>query len=174
LAYLNLLHKEIEKLKTGFGEIISQKPVNKCKKKTDTAVPGKISELDFNLFIQKKWDTVNAIITTGNFGDKEIHAIRKHLKDLFYNLKIYETAERKILSPGIWNRKDEACFYQLLEELGTFQDNCTAITLVNTYLKKRKKVNDREQVTQIKKIWIKNKRNRKQVLVNKLRSARTF
>jgi CHAD domain-containing protein len=174
LAYFNYVNKEIEKLKPGFLERISERQVNKSKKKTDLAIPVEFSVPDFNLFIQKKRDVVNAVITAGHLGDKQIHKIRKNLKDLFYDLKIYEWAGQEIISKRIWKGKDEPYFYQLLEELGSFQDKCIAISLLKTFLVKRLKNSDRKQLERIQKIWIENKRSMKKLLVMKLRSVDIF
>lgn len=172
--YLTLLDKEIDRLKPQFAEIVSKRPVAEMKKKIESAIPGKFSALDLNLFIQKKWDAGYAIIETGHFDDNEIHAIRKNLKDLFYNLKIYDASEQQILSQGLWKGKNESYFYQLLDEMGAFQDTCTAIALLKDSRLHDLKKDDREQVERIKENWIENKRRMKKLLVKKLRSANAY
>lgn len=169
-AYITLLQKEIDKLKPELSEIFLEKPVTESKKKTDASVPDKFSLNRFRIFVQIKWATVYAIITSGHFGDDNVHDIRKSLKDLFYNLKIYEGLEHDILSVSIWKGQDESYFNKLLEELGSFQDKCTSIALMKSYWLNSFNTYSRELLERIKKIWIKEKVSMKQALVEKLKA----
>jgi CHAD domain-containing protein len=169
-AYLTLLEKEIDKLKPELVEIFWDDPVAESKKKTDAAVPGEFSNLQFSSFIKKKEANVAAIIASGYFSDDNIHLIRKNLKDIFYNIKTYQEIEDHISSLKIWNGKDEKYFDQLLNELGSFQDKCTAIALLKPHWLSSLDNYNRKITEQIKKIWIKEKRNQKRLLVKKLKT----
>jgi CHAD domain-containing protein len=169
-AYLSLLQKEIERLQQEFSEIYLENPVTGSKKKTDTSTPDKFPLSSFRNFVQQKWTAVYAIIVPGNFSDGNIHAVRKNLKDLFYNLQIYEGVEHEILSISTWKGKGEQYFNQLLDELGSFQDKCTAIALLKSYWLNSLNTYNRELLEQVKKIWIKDKVNMKQLLVKKLKA----
>ena len=164
-AYLTLLQKEIDKLKPELSEIFLEKPATESKKKTDAFIPDEFPLNSFRNFVQKKWAVVYAIIVSGHFSDDNIHAIRKSLKDLFYNLKIYEGVEHELLSLSIWKGKDEQYFNKLLDELGSFQDKCTAIALLKSYWLNSLHTYNRELLEQIKKGWIKDKVSMKQLLV---------
>ena len=169
-AYLTLLQKEIDKLKPELSEIFLKKPVTASKKKTDAFIPHEFPLNSFRNFVQKKWAVVYAIIVSGHFSDDNIHAIRKSLKDLFYNLKIYEGVEHELLSLSIWKGKDEQYFNKLLDELGSFQDKCTAIALLKSYWLNSLHTYNQELLEQIKKGWIKDKVRMKQLLVRKLKA----
>jgi CHAD domain-containing protein len=168
-TYLTLLDKEIDKLKPKLIEIFSENPVAQSKKKTDAAVPDDFQLQDFNLFIQKKQANVTGIIVSGHFSDDTIHAIRKNLKDLFYNLKSYQGIPHNLSSLNIWYEKDEKYFDLLLIELGNFQDKCTAIALLKSYWVSSLNTYNRELLERIKKVWIKEKVNMKQLLIKKLK-----
>jgi CHAD domain-containing protein len=169
-AYLTLLEKEIDKLKPELLDIISENPVEQSKKKTDAAVPYEFSDLQFNLFIKKKQANITAIIASGHFGDDNIHAIRKDLKDLFYNLKSYGGVQHTGSSLNILNGKDEKYFDLLLNKLGGFQDKCTALALLKSYWVNSLNTYNRELLERIKKTWIKEKVNMKQLLIKKLKT----
>lgn len=169
-AYLTLLQKEIDKLKPELLEIVSENPVAESKKKTDASMPDEFRLQDIQIFLQRKQVNISSIIESGDFSDDNVHAIRKNLKDLFYNLKINGEIEPAISFSNIWKGKDEKYFDQLLDELGNFQDKCTAIALLKTYWINSLNAYNRELLEQIKKIWIKGKVNTKQLLVKKLKT----
>ena len=169
-AYIRLLHKEIEKLQGELSEIFLEKPVTESKKKTDASIPDEFPLNSFRNFAQKKWAAIYAIIASGHFSDDNIHAIRKSLKDLFYNLKIHEGIEYDILSQSIWKGKDEQYFKKLLDELGSFQDKCTAIALLKSYWLNSLNPYNRKLLERIKKAWLKDKVRRKRLLVKKLKA----
>ena len=169
-AYLNLLQKEIDNLKPEQAEICLEDPVAESKKKTNASIPDEFQVTGLHSFIQKKWMAINAIIVSGHFSDDNIHAIRKSLKDLFYNLKIYKGVEFNILSQRIWRGKDEKYFNQHLDELGKFQDKCMAIALLKSYWLNSLNTYNRELLERVKKVWIKDKVAMKQMLVKKLKA----
>lgn len=169
-AYLALLQKEIDKLKPELSEIFLEKPVIKSKKKTDAFIPDEFQLSGFKLLMQKKWTVINAIIASGHFSDDNIHAIRKSLKDLFYNMKMYEGVEQDLLSMSIWKGKDEQYFNKLLDELGSFQDKCMAISLLKSYWLNSLNTYNRELLERIKKLWIKDKVSLKRLMVKKLKA----
>jgi len=167
-AYLTLLQKEINKLKPELSEIFLEKPVIESKRKTHASLPEEFSLDSYKKFVQKKWGAIYAIIASGNFSNDTIHLIRKCLKDLFYNVKIYEGEEYDILSLSIWKGKDEKYFNNLLDELGSFQDKCTAISLLKFYWLISLNTSNMELLERIKKQWKKDKVDMKHLLVKKL------
>ena len=169
-AYFTLLQKEIGKLKPEFSEIFSEKPVNESKNKTGASFPDEFLLYSFKNFVQKKWATVYGIILSDYFSDDNIHAIRKNLKDLFYTLKIYERVEHEPLWLSIGKGKDKQYFNKLLDELGSFQDKCTAIALLRSYWLNSLNKYNRELLERIKKIWLQDKQSMKQLLIKKLKT----
>ena len=170
LVYLALLQREIDKLKPELSEVFSENPVDESKRKTDTSLPDEFQLSGFKVFIQNKWTTIKTIITSNHFSDDNIHAIRKSLKDLYYNWKIYEGTEQEALSISSWNGKGEQYFNQLIDELGSFQDKCTAIALLKSYWLNSLDTYNKELLGRIKKGWIKDKVSMKKLLVKKLRA----
>ncbi|MBC7509034.1 MAG: CHAD domain-containing protein [Ferruginibacter sp.] len=169
-AYINLLKKEIEKLTPELSEIFLEKPVTASKKKTDASIPNELHLNSFRNFVQKKWAAIYAIIVSRHFSDDNIHAIRKSLKDLFYNLKINEGVEYEVLSQSIWKGKDEQYFNKLLEELGSFQNKCTAIGLLKSYWLNSFNTHNRVLLEGIKKGWVKDKVRMKKMLLKELKA----
>ena len=169
-VYLALLQREIDKLKPELSEVFSENPVDESKRKTDTFLPDEFQLSGFKVFIQNKWTTIKTIITSNHFSDDNIHVIRKSLKDLYYSMKIYEGTEHEVLTRSSWKGKDEQYFNQLLDELGSFQDKCTAIALLKSYWLNSLNTYNQELLGRIKKGWISDKVSMKQLLVKKLRA----
>ena len=167
-AYLHLLQKEIEKIKPELAEIISGKPVNKSKKKTDASIPAEFP-FHFQQYVEKKWSAINAILLSGDFSDENIHAIRKILKDLFYNLKIADDPGKQNPANNIWNGKNDEWMNKFLEELGSFQDKCTSIALLKSYWIIGLNKYNQELLTGLKKSWIREKLSLKQLLIKKMK-----
>ncbi|MGN6294315.1 MAG: CHAD domain-containing protein [Chitinophagaceae bacterium] len=169
--YLDLLQSEIDKAKPELQDILFKKPVQESKKKTNAGLPEKFLKEDFHHFVEDKWSSVYAILASGHFSDDNIHSIRKHLKDLFYNLKEYEGKEYRVLSANIWKGQDEKFIAALLDELGSFQDRCTSISLLKTYWVKRFALPVRKLLDKLKQQWIKEKTGMKRMLVKKMKTA---
>lgn len=170
LAYPHLLQREIDKLKPELIEIFSEDLVAESKKKTDAHLPDEFPVTRFKNFVKQKWAAVYAILASGHFSDDNIHFIRKCLKDLFYNLKIYEGLEHEILSVSTWKGKGEPYFDTLLNELGNFQDQCNAVALLKSYWLISLNTYNRELLERIKTQWIKDKISMKQALLKKLKT----
>lgn len=169
-AYIQLLQEEIKKLQPELSEIFLEKPATESKKKTDAFIPDEFPLNSFRNFVQKKWAAIYAIIASCHFSDDNIHAIRKSLKDLFYNLKIYEGVEHELLSLSIWKGKDEQYFNKVLDELGGFQNKCTAIALLKSYWLNSLNTYNRKLLEGIKKGWVKDKVSMKRLLVKELKA----
>ncbi|MES1213947.1 MAG: CHAD domain-containing protein [Bacteroidota bacterium] len=170
-AYLHLLQKEIEKLKPELSELISEKPIKQSKRKTDAAIPQRIEFSHLSQFVQKKWASIDTIIMSGNFSDENIHAIRKILKDLYYNDKFMNAVKKEIDTDDKGLTRRISGLDKLLEELGSFQDKCTSVALLKSYWIIQLNSYNQNLLSQLKKTWIREKVNRKQELIKKIKTA---
>ena len=170
-SYLSLLQKEIDNLEPELSEVFLEEPVKESKRKTNASIPDEFPLSSFRNFVQQKWATIYTIIVSGYFSDDNIHTIRKGLKDLFYNLKILEGVGYDNLSLSVWKGKDERYFNALLDEMGNFQDKCTAIALLKSFWLNNLNAYNQNLLEHIKKGWIKDKLSMKQLLVNKLKTV---
>ena len=168
LEYLNLLEKKIDTTKQALFQEIATKPIAKAGKKIKH-VPEKLSTKDFDRYAKDKWEDANKIVVTGNFAEQHLHAVRKNLKDLFYNLKTVEAATKKKLSKHLPAGINEDKLNLLLTDLGNFQDKCTAVKLLNSSVIKSLGTPDKQALTQIKRKWTLEKNAQKKSLVKKLR-----
>ena len=127
-AYLKLLTQHIKKLKPGFSNIPQKRTIKKTIKKTNELAPEKINTTHPGKFINHNCMAITAIITSRDFTDVNMHAIRKHLKDIFYTIR--ELEEAAFNTHAI--TKDEMEYFdKFLEEMGNFQDKCTSLALLD-------------------------------------------
>ena len=169
-SYLNLLQKEIEKLKPELADMMAEHPVTESKKKTDPALPHLFPLKGFKKFVLRKWGAIHAILAGGHFSDELLHTIRKILKDLFYNLEKYSGHEHALLALAVMKKKEAGYFDKLLDELGDFQDRCNAIALVKSCWLARLNTYNQEFMERVKKSWIKEKTRMKRDLLKKLKT----
>ncbi len=156
------LQNKIDTTKTALLKAISKNPVSISKKKTSILLPDKYPLRCFKIFIQTKQSSANGIVSKKQLADAGFHAIRKIIKDLFYNLQLYKGDEYKKLSRLIYKEKNEKYFKQLLNELGRLQDKCVAIALL--------KISGTTPQAGIRKQWVKEKNTLKQLLTKKLKT----
>ena len=169
-SYLNLLQKESDQLKEELLKIVATKAVAYNYKKTSALLPDKFSIKKFRNFLQQQWDIIDAIILCERLSDENIHSIRKNLKDIFFNLTIYEKTKHGILINSIWRGKDAAYYSTLLTELGNSHDIFTCISLIRIKLVKDLNKQNLEQLNKIKKVWQKQKATIKKTLITRLKT----
>lgn len=169
-AYLDLLQSEIDKSEPELQDVLSKRPVQESRKRTDASLPGQFLPDDFKEFAKKKWNSIYSILASSYFSDDGIHSIRKYLKDLFYNLKVYEGVEYEILAVSVWKGKEEHFFTSFLDELGQFQDRCISIGLLKAYWIKRFAPSTKNYLEELKTRWLKEKVKLKKAIVKKLKT----
>jgi CHAD domain-containing protein len=169
LVYLRLLETEIKKLQPELTDVLSARPVAMAKKNTWDYLPGKFTLTAYRNYTGHKWDTIAAIILRGGFSDDNIHFIRKGLKDLYYNLELYEGVEREKLFVSTWKGMTEPEVESLLNGLGIFQDHCTAIALMKDYWLSSFQAVVRDQLSRLKNERIREKLRHKKELVRQLK-----
>ena len=111
-----------------------------------------------------------AVIEQCQFSDTNIHLIRKALKDVLYNLNNYSGLEHAVLSVTVWKGKEEQYITNMLDEMGDFQDQCTAIALLKAEWISGLNSYNQQLLAELKKEWIKKKIAMKQAIVKKLKA----
>lgn len=167
-AYFTLLQNSIDKLTAELSEILIHDPLATCKKKTEISIPDEFNISGVKLFIQKKWEVICSIIRARHFSDKNIHAIRKNLKDIFYILEWYKGIVDDFILTDKRKKEEEQYIQILLKELGYYQDMCIAIALLKSYCISQGDNNNSQFLNGIKKDWVKEKMFLKKWLLKKL------
>ncbi|HEX5026159.1 MAG TPA: CHAD domain-containing protein [Agriterribacter sp.] len=170
-SYLHLLEKEINNIKPDLKAMVGNKMITESKKKTNATLPETFSLVDFRRSVQKKRKSIDAIIKAGDFSDNAIHAIRKDLKDLFYNLNTLYKIEHNLSQQTRWIGKEKPYYDRLLDELGKFQDSCASVALLKPRWLAKLNTRNQELLEELKKEWINEKSSRKKGLMQQLKTT---
>lgn len=166
--FIDLLQIEVKKLGLKISKNFSRQLLISSKKETNALFPEDFSFDDPEAYAKEKWETIFSIITSRMYSDENIHIIRKHLKDLFYNLHIPELQDEfstnKLLLPG----KDKTYYQLLLDELGIFQDYRIFLELLEGYRFNTLQVYEKHLLETFKKNWILEKKRYKDLLILQL------
>jgi hypothetical protein len=120
-------------------------------------------------YFQATQHLVASVIRSGYFSHNIIHTIRKKLKDLFYNQKTCREAGLEIKMEDGWRKQDDEGWRNLLNDLGAFQDICTAIAFIKPGWLDKLELTEKNSLQAIKKQWIKEKMSMHRVLIEKLK-----
>ncbi len=168
ILYIDALQKMIGSLKSRLNKKYSAGIFNKDERKVIMSMPAGFPLILFPAYVHDKWNEMHILSLYGFEDDMHIHSIRKNLKDLYYNMDLFQATGYDILLAGMRKVRNEAYFNNLLEELGHFQDMCTAIVLLKPrYLRQLDKFN-RRLLKPIKKQWLAEKHDLKNMLAGKL------
>jgi CHAD domain-containing protein len=168
-SYLNLLQKEIKKLQPRFSNIPLEKAITESVKKADELLSEEMSTIHPGKFINNNCTAIIAIIISRNFTDVNMHAIRKHLKDIFYTIQKPKDVnqEIKLYTPGILNT-EKKYFDELLEEFGNLQDKVTSLILLQEQWLHSLNTSDRQILFRIKRNIAIDKKKIRSSIINKL------
>lgn len=169
LVYLRLLRAEIIKMQEELPDLLSAHPIIAAKKYTDTLLPAKFTLSAYQTCIRHKWNAIATIILSADFSDDNIHFIRKSLKDLYYNLEVYEGIEHEKLFVSTWKGMSKESIEPLLTRLGKFQDQCTAIALLKSHWLSSFPAAVQGPLGNLKSEWIREKVRYKKELVSQLK-----
>jgi hypothetical protein len=162
---------EMEGLKKQFAETTRKKIITVAVNKMYNDLHRSCTFRDFRKFAAKNWHEINVIISMHQFRNKQIHAVCKNLKDLFYNCKHFKGSEAVILSMGNWNNSSIQFLETLMVELGNFQDNGKAVDILTRYVANDRKVEYQQTLKKVVRAWELEKQHRKQILVHQLKQA---
>ena len=153
-GYSDLLNSEIIKLKNHLSEKHFEAAIKKNKKKINKGFPEKISKSNCLKFVTRNVLMVYQILLKGDLDDYDFHAVRKCLKDIFYFLAIEKAILSAIVPTTIFNSPDDSFLKYLLEDLGKFQDLCTAIILLKSTSLDSFNLEEQNILVQVNQQWV--------------------
>ncbi len=174
-----LLRDEVLGIDRAMMEIKSALPLmaagdvlQKNKKKLIGRVAHAFELPGFAVYFAHQCNAVHQLLHTVPLTDDRIHAIRKILKDLIYNLDVYRKEDE--FPPGTWKEKITAYFDPLLEQLGSYQDICTALDFVEVLWLQALHTHYRVPLASLKEKWAEEKSTQRKALVASLTSDRVL
>lgn len=144
-AYLHILRTETDKQIEKANKLLLNKNLFKEKKLTGK-LPAKISKAALNNYLSFQKNKLLRLISEENISDKQIHQIRKILKDIFY-VHPYVMNKKKSAADPFFDRKN---IKEITDILGNFHDACVALSLLSPeYLSKISSQQERDSLPAI-------------------------
>jgi CHAD domain-containing protein len=131
-GYIHLIENDFFKFKYGLSIKSLHAAIKVNQKKINKGFPKKISKSNCLKFVTRNLLMVYQILLKVDLDDYDFHSVRKYLKDIFYYLAIEKRSLSDIVPSTIFNSTGDSFLKYLLEELGKFQDLCTAIVLLQS------------------------------------------
>lgn len=164
-AYFIFLQQQTASLKTTLLQLPIKKIIAGSKAAANKSLPNKFSGDKFKAYFKTKKAEASALIAAGNFSNEKLHHIRKILKDLYYNLIVYQKHFHQKKHHRLKKAIEQS--EELMKALGIFHDKCIAISLLPRSYQKQ---TDKFVLLQIKKNWQNEKQLMKRELVKLLTS----
>jgi CHAD domain-containing protein len=127
----DLLKPEIKETKKTKQKLLSIKEFIDSEKALKNKLPDHFSPATIRRFFREKQDVIIAIIRKGRYSDKELHNIRKKIKDILYILKLYREDIKKPLGFRFWTSKELQQVKDLEELLGQYNDVYNAMRFLS-------------------------------------------
>ncbi len=141
----SLLKEGNQQLKKERQDFFQHKNFPAAERKLQEELPDKYNIETIKRFFRDKLDIIAGIIAAGTYHDKELHNIRKKLKDVLYIIKLYRIDIKKPLGFRFWNKAELQHVKGLEDKLGLVNDIHNALVLlqsekINQFAGKEKKL----------------------------------
>ncbi|MEJ7739884.1 MAG: CHAD domain-containing protein [Chitinophagaceae bacterium] len=169
-SYLNLLKEKVAKTQKKLGKLLSKDPMPSMEKEILKALPAHLPVETINKFVKQKMTAIALLILGRHEEDEDIHTVRKHLKDLMYDVRIFQEDEKNALLKPLLAAEKINQIDQLAQRLGEFNDICFAILFLEPGYLKQVDENEKKQLLRIQEGWLQEKKTLKQAALNNLSS----
>ncbi|HEX7845082.1 MAG TPA: CHAD domain-containing protein [Chitinophagaceae bacterium] len=165
-AGLHIKYKEVKKL------ILSPNHFEKMLEELNKDMPRKLSDRSIRVFFEGKRKQVGGITRKRNFTDKELHSIRKLLKDMVNISKLWR--DQAIRSRYVFsgNRLKDAI--AVSDALGELNDTSTALSIIRPSIIKDVPLKHQPDLIVARRKWLAEKRALKKTVVTILTNAQFF
>jgi CHAD domain-containing protein len=167
--YLSLLHNKEIKAQKKIRENAKATSLHNLGHRLKNSLPQTFTDKDVRHYVEEKRVQLQGFLTVLLLADETLHSIRKLLKDLLY-VWLWVEAVLLDMLPGSAGRK--AYCLQLTDELGTFQDYCTALTFFHPNLTNQLSLEEQERVQSIQQEFIRRKELQKRSIMETLLTLR--
>ena len=113
--------------KRDLNKVIGSQLLNESKKEIEKQIPNRLGSDAIGEFSFSKLQEIKSILAAGIIRDDGLHQVRKNVKDILYNAKVFEKELSNRFPWTEWNANEERRFVKLAEILGNYQDITTMI-----------------------------------------------
>ncbi|TMI75785.1 MAG: CHAD domain-containing protein [Bacteroidetes bacterium] len=165
---IHSLEKEIEERKNNNDLFLSRKDFDEMENNITMHLPLLARTALIKDFVQQKLDTVKKISAKKEYRDKELHSVRKCLKDIIYVAAIFrEDLRSRVPFTGLY-RSDYKKAEQLADALGSFNDITIALSFVSPSEIRKADPGERQYLQSVRRQLLMEKRRLKKTVLRKL------
>ena len=165
---LHDLKKEVKELAAKKDDFFTKKEFEEMEENIIAHLPVFIGSAGIKNFVQQKKNTINAIVLKRDFKDKELHSIRKSIKDIICITAISASDLRVRLPVSFWNDEKSTKAEDLSNTLGSFNDASTALFFLEPSEIKKTQPEEKKQLLSIRRQWLAEKRKLKKDILRQL------
>ena len=167
-VYITFLQRNLFNAKENFVQVATHDSFRQMRASIIACLPAELSNHIIEKFLQLKVSAINLILLAIKNDDDDLHTIRKHLKDIVYNIKIF-TTEWGIPFPVVaW--KNEKRLLEIADALGNYNDLCIALSFLNNSIIYPLPQNEKKYLNGIRDEWFQKKEEMKCLLIPKIKS----
>jgi CHAD domain-containing protein len=160
-AKMTFLKKEIKDLSARKDVFLTKRKFEEIEKDMIKELPLIVQGTFVKDFIRQKLDFISEIIAKGDYRDKELHSIRKSLKDITYVTKIFKEDLKIRMPAGASGRIDLKKAESLSHDLGLFNDAGIALSFFELSEIKKAGAKEKESLLSVRRKWLSEKRELK-------------
>jgi len=169
LKKMRQLRKEIKDISAN-ATFVSKKEFENIETALIKSLPAVLSLTAGPDFVNQKLLRINAIIAKKEFGDKDLHDIRKGLKDIIFVTAMYENSTEE--SPAVgWVEDDVKQAAAMANELGSFNDAGIALSFLSPPEIRKAETGEGKHLWAIRRRWLAQKRKLKKEILPKLQAG---
>ncbi|HEY6504891.1 MAG TPA: CHAD domain-containing protein [Chitinophagaceae bacterium] len=163
-----VLQKEIKELANKRDDFPAKKEFKETEDKLIQQLPVNAEDVLLKNFFQQKLTVISEVVSKGDYKEKELHSIRKSLKDIIYVTRILRD-DLKIPVPfSWWDESELKKAENLSHTLGLFNDACIALAFLPPADIKKSGPGEREHLQALRRKWLAEKRKLKKEALNEI------
>lgn len=163
--YVQQLEQKLMPAKKKLTEAIQKLSFSKTEKELLKHLPNKLHLSTVRKFVQEKMVLMQAHLLAIK-GDDDIHSMRKHLKDLIYNMRIFQSDWNLPFPVVAWPGDDT--LNEIATLLGDYNDLCFALSFIQTHPGDSLPPEENQLLENLQQKWKAEKETRQEGVVQKL------
>lgn len=161
-----VLEKEIEEFAEKRDDFLTKREFAEIEEKIIKQIPVISGDVFMKNFFQQRLNVINEIVSKGEFKDKELHSIRKSIKDIIYITRIFRDGLKAPRPFPFWNETELKKAENLSHTLGLFNDACIALSFLVPADIKKADTGEKEHLQSVRRQWLAEKQKLKKDILN--------
>jgi CHAD domain-containing protein len=160
------MEKEIQELAGKRNDFLTKKEFEEIEENMIKRLPIVWKDAVIRNFFQQKLHVINEVAGKGEYKDKELHNIRKSIKDIIYIMRIYRDDLKMPFPFPFWNEAELKKAEGFSHKLGLFNDTCIALSFLAPSQIRKTETAEREHLQLLRRQWLAGKRKLKKEILD--------